>query len=105
VIRIVKIYQSELINQGNNRFEWLNTDYKKLKSVFCSPGVNISLAFNNGKKLFLRGFEYRDSKRISPNKRTIEVNKDLENEVISGVISKTETTSSNNASIYLVLEK
>ena len=105
MINIVKIYNGELVNQGSNSFEWVNKDYTKLKSVFCSPGVNLALAFENGRKIMFRALEQRESVGIEPNKRVFELEKELQKEIISGVVSRTEPTSSNEASIYLILEK
>ena len=105
MLQLVKIYSGELSNQGHKSFDWLNKDYKKLKAVFCSPGVNLSLAFNSGKKLMLRGLEYDKAIHTSPNNRVFRTNKVLENEVISGLISKTEPTSSDSAAVYLILER
>lgn len=105
MISLVKIYQGELNNQGHKSFEWLNKDYKKLKGIFCSPGVNLSLAFNSGKKLMFRGFEQGDAIHQSPNDRIIKVSENLGKEIIIGVINKTEPTSSDNAAVYLILER
>lgn len=102
---LVKIYQGELNVNGHKYFEWLNEDYTKLKAVFCSPGTNLSLAFNDGKNLILRGLEYNQSEHTSPNKRAFFVDKQLCREVLKGVVSKADATIKNKVSIYLILEK
>ncbi len=101
-ISIIKIkLDSEQIHQS---FEWNSGEYKKLKAVFCSPDVQLSLAFDNGRKISLRGFEYQESKDTVPNNRNFRIVKDLDNEVISGVVSKSEDNK-EPISVYLILEK
>jgi hypothetical protein len=101
-ISIIKIkLDSEKTHQ---RFEWRSGEYKKLFSVFCSPDVQFSLVFNSGKKILLRGFEYQKSKDTAPNNRSLRVKKDLNNEVISGIISRIGNNKRQLA-VYLIVEK
>ena len=82
-------------------FSWNSGSYKKLKAIFCSPKVDLSLLFNDGKEVFMRGFEYGEVKHTAPNNRAFYLDKELQNEVIIGVVSKTEAQSS----VYLIVEK
>ena len=96
-----KIFRSKSGSLKHQTFEWNTEEHKKLKAVFCSPGTQLSLTFENGKKIILRGFECRESKDTKPNNRVFKIEKDLDNEIISGIISKAGGT----ASVYLILEK
>ena len=88
---------------AHSRFEWQSGSYKKLIAVFCSPGVQLALVFNNGKKVFLRNWDKQKSSDIPPNSRVFFVDKDLDNEIISGVVSK--NPKERHKSIYLIVEK
>ena len=99
---IIKIeLDSAKIHQA---FEYNSNAFKKLVGVFCSPAVQLSLVFNNGRKVFVRGQEYQASKDTIPNHRVFRINKVLDNEIISGMISKAEANT-RPISVYLILEK
>ena len=82
-------------------FKWNSNGYKKLKAIFCSPKVDLSLLFNDGKEIFMRGFEYGEVKHTAPNNRVFHIDKPLKDEVIIGVVGKTEAQSA----VYLIVEK
>ena len=88
----------------HHRFEWNSEEYKKLNAVFCSPDVQLSLVFNDGKEVFLRQFNFEEALSISPNSRVIFIEKSLKNEIITGVASL-NIPSFKNKSIYLIVEK
>ena len=88
----------------HHRFEWNSEKYKKLVGVFCSPGIELALVFNDGKQVFVRQFEFSHTKNISPNSRVLFVEKALNNEIITGVVSKLNPKDSNK-SVYLIVEK
>lgn len=103
MLHLIKIFESDTENL-HQRFEWNSKEYKKLKAVFCSPDVQLSLVFDSGKKLAIRSLEFEKSKDIIPNNRNLKIDKDLDNEVISGVISKSENNT-GLISVYLIVEK
>lgn len=96
-----KIYGGKLENQGSESFRFTIKDFKKVHGAFCSAGVNLSLAFDNGKKLMLHGFEFGKNTDCPPNKRPIIFDEDIEMELVSGVVSGEMGT---NGSVYLILE-
>jgi len=85
-------------------FEYNSNEFKKLIAVFCSPAVQLSLVFDNGRKVFVRGMEYQESKDSIPNHRVFSINKTLNKEIISGVINKTKRHIGQLA-VYLIVEK
>ena len=91
-------------NKAHHRFEWNSGEYKKLKAIFCSPDVQLSLVFNDGKQVFLRQFNFEESVSTPPNSRVIFINKELKNEVITGVVSVGDVKSEYK-SVYLIVEK
>ena len=103
MLHLVKIFESNL-EDLHQRFEWNSGEYKKLISVFCSPDVQLSLVFDSGKKISLRGFEYQESKDTAPNNRNLRIEKDLDNELISGIISRVGNNK-RQISVYLIVEK
>lgn len=102
MLHLIKIFESNSENLHQS-FEWNSGEYKKLKAVFCAPEVQLSLAFDNGKKIAIRSFE-NNMAECAPNDRNIKIEKDLDQEIISGVISKTEQHQ-GPLSVYLILEK
>ena len=91
-------------NKTHHRFEWNSGEYKKLKAVFCSPDVQLALVFNDGKEVFIRNFDFQKTKDIAPNNRVLFIDKELKNEVITGVVSVRDIKSENK-SVYLIVEK
>ena len=101
-ISIIKIeFNSEQIHQN---FEWNSEQYKKLIAVFCSPDVQLALVFNDGREVFIRNFNFQKTKSVPPNSRVMFINKELENEVITGVLS-IQNLESEDKAVYLILEK
>ena len=100
---LIKIYESNKENL-HQKFEWNSGEYKKLLSVFCSPNVQLSLVFENGKKIAIRAFNFKNGTSVPPNNRAFRIEKDLDNEIISGVISRVENNK-DPISVYLILEK
>ncbi|HNQ68825.1 MAG TPA: hypothetical protein PKN32_10630 [Bacteroidales bacterium] len=96
-----KIYEGKLQNQGSESFRFTIKDFKRVQAVFCSGGVNLSLAFDNGKKVLLHGFEFSKNTDCPPNKRPVIFSEAIEMEIISGVISG---TMGKDSSVYLILE-
>ena len=88
----------------HHRFEWQSGSYKKLVGFFCSPDVQLAMVFNDGRQVFLRQFDFENAPSVPPNSRVIFVNKALDNEIISGIISL-KHPKDNGQSIYLILEK
>jgi hypothetical protein len=97
-----KIYGGDLKNQGSESFRFTIKDFKKVRGAFCSGGVNLSLNFDNGRKVFLHEFEFGKATDCPPNKRPVIFEKDLDMELISGVVSG---TMGQQTSVYLILEK
>lgn len=97
-----KIYQGKLQNQGSDSFRFTIKDFKKVSAAFCSGGVNLSLAFDNGKKVMLHSFEFGKNTDCPPNKRPLKLSEPIEMEIISGVVSGLVGT---ETSVYLILEK
>jgi hypothetical protein len=97
-----KIYGGDLKNQGSESFRFTIKDFKKVRGAFCSGGVNLSLNFDNGRKVFLHKFEFGKATDCPPNKRSFIFEKDLDMELISGVVSG---TMGQQTSVYLILEK
>ena len=89
---------------AHHRFEWKSEKYKKLIAVFCSPDVELALVFNDGKEVFLRQFNFKKAVSVPPNSRVLFIDKDLENELITGVVSVKNLKEEEKA-IYLILEK
>lgn len=96
-----KIYGGDLKNQGSESFRFTIKDFKKVRGAFCSGGVNLSLAFDNGKKVLLHGFEFSKKPDCPPNKRPLFFQEPIEMEYISGVVNG---TMGNESSVYLILE-
>lgn len=96
-----KIYEGQLKNQGSESFRFTIKDFKKVHGAFCSGGANLSLAFDNGKKVVLQGFEFSHSLDCPPNKRPIFFEQAIEMELISGVITGQPSADS---SVYLIME-
>jgi len=88
----------------HHRFEWNSGEYKKLVGFFCSPDVQLALVFNDGRQVFLRQFDFENAPSVPPNSRVIFVNKDLDNEVITGIVS-ISNLKEQEKSIYLIVEK
>ena len=91
-------------NTAHHRFEWKSEEYKKIVGFFCSPNIQLALVFNDGRQVFLRQYDFENAPSVPPNSRVIFVNKDLDNEVITGVVSIKNLEEGNKA-IYLILEK
>jgi len=89
----------------HHRFEWKSGEYKKLVGFFCSPDVQLAMVFNDGKQVFLRQFDFENAPSVPPNSRVMFVNKDLDNEVITGVVSLMKQPKYFDKSVYLILEK
>ena len=93
---------------AHHRFEWKSENYKKLKAIFCSPDLELALTFNDGREVFLRQFDFNKAISIPPNSRVLFVDKDLDNELIIGIISVGNIKSVNNKgqlAVYLIVEK
>ena len=87
----------------HHRFEWNSREYKKLIGFFCSPDVQLALVFNDGRQVFLRQLDYEKMPSVPPNSRVIFVEKELDNEIITGVIS--HNNNEGPLAVYLILEK
>lgn len=98
---LVKIYEGKLKNQGSESYRFTIKAFKNVHGAFCSGGVNLSLAFDNGKKVVLHGFEFSREIDCPPNKRPVLFNEPLEMELISGVVTG-ET--GRDASVYLIMK-
>jgi len=96
-----KIYEGKLVNQGYESFHFTIKGYSKVHGAFCSGGVNLSLAFKNGKKIMLNNFEFSQNTDCPPNKRPLLFDKPINMELISGVASG---KMGNFSSVYLILE-
>lgn len=96
-----KIYEGKLKNQGSESFRFTIKDLKKVHGAFCSGGANLSLAFDNGKKVVLHGFEFSQNTDCPPNERPIVFEEAIEMELISGVLTG---EAGKTASVYLILE-
>ena len=88
----------------HHRFEWKSEKYKKLVAVFCSPDVDLALVFNDGREVFLRQFDFKKAISIPPNSRVLFIDKDLDDELITGVVS-IKNVKEQEKSIYLIVEK
>lgn len=103
---LVKIYDGNLANTLSDAFRFTVKDYKKVCGAFCSSGTNLSIAFDNGRKIFCRNLEQKRNTDIPPNKRPLFFEKTLECELISGVITFTDNSNIvQNISAYLILEE
>ena len=97
---LVKIYEGKLKNQGSESYRFTIKNYKKVQGAFCSGGANLSLAFDNGKKVVLHGFEFSREIDCPPNKRPVLFKEPLEMEIISGVVTGNAGT---DTSVYLII--
>ena len=89
-------------DRTHQTFQWQSNKYEKLTAVFCSPETQLSLAFDNGKKVAIKSLNYEGTLRVPPNGRVFYINKELNNELILGVLS---IFAKKNASVYFLLEK
>ena len=101
---LLKIFDGNLENNGTKSFEFTIKDYKKVRGVFASGETNVSLAFDNGRKVMLRNFEQRKTNDNPPNKRPLIFDKAIDMEIIKGVITSINKEITKE-SIYLILEK
>ena len=93
----------ELEGMYHHRFEWNSGEYKKLIGFFCSPGVQLSLVFNDGRQVFLSQFNLDNTASVAPNSRVLFVDKELQNEMISGVLSY-KGPHKKPLAVYLIVE-
>ena len=100
-ISIIKVQAD--IEKQHYSFEYNSNEFKKLLSVFCSPDVQLSLVFENGKKVAIRSFNFKKGTSVPPNKRAFIIEKNLDKELISGVISRTKNNNGQLA-VYLILQ-
>ncbi|HBS88091.1 MAG: hypothetical protein A2W91_05550 [Bacteroidetes bacterium GWF2_38_335] len=103
---LVKIYQGNLKNQNNEAFRFTVKDYKKVCGAFCTGGTYLSLAFDNERDVMLRSFEQREMMDVPPNKRPVFFKRNIEMDIIKGVITKKGTFKPKDVfSVYLIMQK
>lgn len=103
-----KIYEGS--PRISDAFRFTAKDYQKAHGVFASGPAELSLAFDNGEKLLIRNFEERFSSHIAPNKRPFLFNREINQKLVSGVITglkikEKDMERLNVISVYLIVSK
>jgi len=99
---IIKIYQETLAEGKCEAFQFHVKAYKKLKGIILCGQAELSFVLNKNNLLLLHSYDATSDKDSPPNRRALELDKDISAEHISGNIIK--KTSTGKVSLYLLLQ-